>query len=89
MNNVLYIFTGEVQYCNPDIFTNEHYTSWFQQLRDQCLPVLINSTDDNVHFLNQVQVKNQDVSEQTTRQKISMTFVINILWMAMNYYLDI
>ena len=56
MNNVLYIFTGEVQDVTPNIFTNENYNSLLQQLRDQFSPVLVNTTYYNVHLFNQVNV---------------------------------
>ena len=40
--------------CYSKVFKNEKYNSWFRQLRDTFLPVLINTTYDNVNILNQV-----------------------------------
>ena len=48
------ILTGEVIDSIPKIFTNSHYNCWFEELKDQVLPILINTKNDNVHLLNQV-----------------------------------
>ena len=56
------IFTEEVQDSTPNMFTNKHYNSCFQQLRDTFLPSLINNSYDNYLFLNQVKGKFQDVA---------------------------
>ena len=54
---LIYIFTGEVQSGIPNTLTNKNYDTWFQQLRDQFPPVLVNTTYENVQFLNQVSGK--------------------------------
>ena len=50
---LIYIFTVEVQDVTPKTFTNENYNGWFQQLKYQFSPVLVNNTYDNTHFSNQ------------------------------------
>ena len=54
---IISIFIGEVKYVTPIIFSVEQYHSWFQQLRDQFSPILVNTANDHVHFLNQVKGK--------------------------------
>ena len=51
---LIYLFTGEVLNGNPNIFTNLQYHCWYKELRDQFVPVLINTTHENVYFWNQV-----------------------------------
>ena len=48
------IFTGEFLNGTQNIFTNSQYHFWFKELRKQFSPVLINTTHENIHFLNQV-----------------------------------
>ena len=45
----IYIFTGEVQYGTPNIFTNSQYEIWFQQLWDQFSTIIINTTHHDVN----------------------------------------
>ena len=49
-----YIFTEEVQDITPNIFTNSLFNSWFHQFRDKQSTVIINTSQRNVHLLNQV-----------------------------------
>ena len=47
---LIYIFTGNVENSNPIIFNNNK-SSWYKELRTNFSPILINTSDKNVHFL--------------------------------------
>ena len=51
---LIYIFTYEVIDVDSNILINSQYCCWFKQLMDEISPVLNNTTNYNVHFLNQV-----------------------------------
>ena len=54
---LVYLFTGEVIDGTPNISSERQDVSWFQQLRYQFLPILINTTSDGVHFFESVERK--------------------------------
>ena len=47
---LIYIFTGEVLNGTPNIFNKSWYKFWYKDVRNQFLPVLINTTHENVNF---------------------------------------
>ena len=51
---LVYIFTGVFLNGNPNIFDNSQYHCWLKGLGVQFLPIIVNTTHDNVNFLNQV-----------------------------------
>ena len=54
-------------------FTNDQYNSWFKQLWDHFSPIIIITTYENVHLLNQARGKNQHVVQFTLKKLIKMT----------------
>ena len=45
-----YIFRGKVENGTPIIFNKTLYNFWYKELRNNFLPLLINTTHNNVHF---------------------------------------
>ena len=86
MNIVLYIFTGEVKDDTPNLFTNYQYNSFSQPLRGQFLPVLFNTTYDNVRFLKKIKGKIPICGTIDTNTVNEHYFVINILLIILTYF---
>ena len=51
---LIYIFTGKCEIGTPGIFNKILYHSWYKQLRNESSYILINPTNKNVHFYNQI-----------------------------------
>ena len=52
--NLIYILKREVTNGTPNIFKEIHNDILFQHLRYHLFPIIINTTSDGVHFLNQI-----------------------------------
>ena len=50
---LIYIFTVEVLNGNPSIFNKSHCHSWYEESRNQFLPIIIDNTQKTAHLKNQ------------------------------------
>ena len=51
---LIYIFKGSVGNGTPIIFNKILYCYWYKELRTRFSPILINTSQKNVHFSNQI-----------------------------------
>ena len=51
---LVYLFTGEVTNVTQITFKGIQYEVWFKHLRDSFPSIIINTTPEGFHFLNQV-----------------------------------
>ena len=54
---IIYKLTGNVENCSTIIFNKTIYSSWYKYLRTRFSPILVNTSQTNVHFLNQMNGK--------------------------------
>ena len=54
---LIYIFTEKVENGTPIIFNKSLYNYFFKELKNKISPILINTTNKNVHVLNQINWK--------------------------------
>ena len=55
------------------------YDSWFQQLRNKFSPIIIITTNENVHFKILSKENKQDEEQLVPKKLINTTYVINVL----------